>query len=187
MALRPQLVGIGPLLPSVQEDLGVTHAVAGLLGTIPVLCMGVFAPPASFLSGRVGSRRAIAAALGLIGTFGVARAIAPGVVGVIALTFPIGIGMGLAGAILPVEVKERFGDRPGFATGVYTAGITIGAAIAAAVAVPLAHAGNGWRAPPPVFGARAGGPGGLWGWLTPAEPRHGGPGSRPAALPPPAP
>ena len=60
IALRPQLVGIGPLLPLVQDDLDVTHAVAGLLGTIPVLCMGLFAPPASFLSGRIGSRRAIA-------------------------------------------------------------------------------------------------------------------------------
>jgi len=183
MALRPQLVGIGPLLPSVQEDLGVTHAVAGLLGTIPVLCMGVFAPPASFLSGRVGSRRAIAAALGLIGTFGVARAIAPGVVGVIALTFPIGIGMGLAGAILPVEVKERFGDRPGFATGVYTAGITIGAAIAAAVAVPLAHAANGWRTPLLVFGIVSTGLAVLWLWLTRSEPRHVRVELRPLRLP----
>ena len=47
LALRPQLVGVGPLLPDIQEDLGVSHAVAGLLGTIPVLCMGVFAPAAA--------------------------------------------------------------------------------------------------------------------------------------------
>jgi MFS transporter, CP family, cyanate transporter len=39
LALRPQLVGIGPLLPDVEADLGVSHAVAGLLGTIPVMCM----------------------------------------------------------------------------------------------------------------------------------------------------
>ncbi len=38
--------------------------------------------------------------------------------------------MGLAGAMLPVAVKERFSDRPGFATGVYATGMTIGAAIA---------------------------------------------------------
>ena len=74
LALRPQLVGIGPLLPAVQDDLDVTHAVAGLLATIPVLCMGLFAPPAPFLSGRVGTRLAIAAALALIGVFGVVRA-----------------------------------------------------------------------------------------------------------------
>ena len=31
----------------------------------------------------------------------------------ILLTIPIGMGMGLAGAMLPVTVKERFPDRPG--------------------------------------------------------------------------
>ena len=51
VALRPQLVGIGPLLPLIQNDLDITHAVAGLLGTIPILCMGLFAPPAPFVSG----------------------------------------------------------------------------------------------------------------------------------------
>ena len=140
LALRPQLVGIGPLLPAVQDDLDVTHAVAGLLGTIPVLCMGLFAPPAPFLSGRIGARLAIAAALALIGLFGVARAVAPGAVAVIVLTFPVGVGMGLAGAMLPVAVKQRFADRPGFATAVYTSGITIGSALAATVAVPLSRA-----------------------------------------------
>jgi CP family cyanate transporter-like MFS transporter len=78
LALRPQLVGIGPLIPSIQLDLDMTHAVAGLLGTIPVLCMGLFAPPAAFLSQRLGSRHALAAALALIGVFGITRAVMPG-------------------------------------------------------------------------------------------------------------
>jgi CP family cyanate transporter-like MFS transporter len=172
VALRPQLVGVGPLLPSIQTDLGVSHAVAGLLGTIPVLCMGLFAPPAPFLSGRIGSRRAIGAALSLVGVFGVARAVVPGAAGVVLLTFPLGMGMGLAGAMLPVAVKERFSDRPGFATGVYTAGITVGAAIAAAVAVPLAHAANGWRTPLLVFGAVSTALAALWLWLTRSETGH---------------
>ena len=37
LALRPQLVGVGPLLPEIDDELDVSHAVAGLLGTIPVL------------------------------------------------------------------------------------------------------------------------------------------------------
>ena len=183
LALRPQLVGIGPLLPSVQHDLDVTHAVAGLLGTIPVLCMGLFAPPAPFLSGRVGSRLAVAAALALIGVFGLARAIAPGAVAVIVLTFPVGVGMGLAGAMLPVAVKERFADRPGFATGVYTSGITIGSALAAAVAVPLAHAAGGWRTPLLVFSAVATGLAAVWLWLTRSELPHERVEARPLTLP----
>jgi MFS transporter, CP family, cyanate transporter len=183
LTLRPQLVGIGPLLPSVQDDLGVSHAVAGLLGTIPVLCMGLFAPPAPYLSGRIGSRHAVAAAIALVGVFGVVRAVAPGAALVVALTFPVGVGMGLAGAMLPVAVKERFADRPGFATGVYTSGITIGSALAAALAVPLAHAAGGWRTPLRVIGAVSTALAGLWLWLTRAEPRHVRVDVRPLRLP----
>ena len=183
VALRPQLVGIGPLLPAIESDLRVSHAVAGLLGTIPVLCMGLFAPPAPFLSARIGSRRAIAAALAFVGTFGIVRALVPGAAAVVLLTFPMGIGMGLCGAMLPVAVKERFAHRPGFATGVYTTGITIGSAVSAAVAVPLAHAAGGWRAPLLCFGAVAGALAGTWVWLTRHEPPHVPADLRPLRLP----
>jgi CP family cyanate transporter-like MFS transporter len=183
LTLRPQLVGVGPLLPSVQDDLGVSHAVAGLLGTIPVLCMGLFAPPAPYLVARAGSRLAVAAAVLAVGAFGVARAVVPGAAGVVLLTVPVGIGMGLAGAMLPVAVKERFADRPGFATGVYTAGMTVGSAIGAAAAVPLAHLGNGWRTPLLVFGAGSVGLGVLWLLLTRAEPPHVRAEVRPLRLP----
>ena len=136
LALRPQLVGIGPLIPAIQLDLDTSHAVAGLLGTIPVLCMGLFAPPAAFLSRRLGSRHALAAALALIGVFGIARALVPGAALLILLTIPVGIGMGLGNALLPVAVKERFADRPVFATGVYAAGINVGATVSSATRRP---------------------------------------------------
>ena len=54
LTLRPQIVGVGSLLPDIQESLDTTHAVAGLLATIPVLCMGLFAPPAAYLSSGSG-------------------------------------------------------------------------------------------------------------------------------------
>ena len=183
LTLRPQLVGIGPLLPSIQDDLDITHAVAGLLGTIPVLCMGLFAPPAPHLTARTGSRVAVGAAVAVVGSFGMVRALAPGPVGVIVLTIPIGVGMGLAGAMLPVAVKERFPDRPGFATGVYTAGMTMGAALAAASAVPLADLGNGWRTPLLVFGVVSVALAALWLVLTRTEPAHNRVEARPLRLP----
>ncbi|HEY0416717.1 MAG TPA: MFS transporter [Gaiellaceae bacterium] len=183
LTLRPQLVGVGPLLPAIKDDLGVSHAVAGLLGTIPVLCMGLFAPPAPYLVARAGSRLAVAAAVLAIGAFGVARAVVPGAAGVVLLTVPVGIGMGLAGAMLPVAVKERFADRPGFATGVYTAGMTVGSAVAAAAAVPLAHLGNGWRTPLLVFAGGSVALGALWLVLTRTEPVHVRVDTRPLRLP----
>jgi MFS transporter, CP family, cyanate transporter len=151
LALRPQLVGIGPLVPSIQDALGTPHAVTGLLGTIPVLCMGLFAPPAAHLARRFGSRSALALALLAIGGFGLVRLALPAAAWLIALTLPVGIGMAIGNALLPVRVKERFPHRPALATGVYVSGINLGAALATLTAVPLLHAGNSWRAPLAVF------------------------------------
>ena len=185
LALRPQLVGIGPLIPAIQLDLKTSHAVAGLLGTIPVLCMGVFAPPAAFLSRRLGSRHALAAALALVGVFGIARAFVPGAALLILLTVPVGIGMGLGNALMPVAVKERFADRPVFATGVYAAGINVGATVSSASAVPLEHALGDWRDPLLVFSGVTVGLFVLWLVLTRIE--RGGhvaaSAPRPLALP----
>jgi CP family cyanate transporter-like MFS transporter len=91
--------------------------------------------------------------------------------------------MGLAGAMLPVAVKERFPDRPGFATGVYTSGMTVGSALAAASAVPLADLGSGWRTPLLVFGVISLALAALWLVLTRTEPRHDRVEARPLRLP----
>jgi len=184
LALRPQLVGIGPLIPAIQLDLHTSHAVAGLLGTIPVLCMGLFAPPAAFLSQWLGARHALAAALALIGVFGIARAFVPGAALLILLTIPVGIGMGLGNALLPVGVKERFADRPVFATGVYAAGINVGATLSAASAVPLARGIGDWRDALLVFSSVTLGLLVLWLVLTRVERGHVSSSvPRPLALP----
>src|SRR5262245_55526298 len=70
LALRPQIIGVGPLIPSIQDDLGISHTVAGLLGTIPVLCMGIFAPAAAYVAGGIGARAAIGLAVALIAVGG---------------------------------------------------------------------------------------------------------------------
>ena len=170
LALRPPIVGVGPLIPAIQDDLDISHAVAGLLGTIPVLCMGVFALPAPALTRRYGSRLAIAACLALIGGFGVARAAAPGAAGVIALTFGVGLGLGFAQALMPVAVKERFADRPAFATGIYVLGINIGSAISSALAVPIADAAGSWRWSLAAFSIMTCALVAAWWWLTRREP-----------------
>jgi CP family cyanate transporter-like MFS transporter len=80
----------------------------------------------------------------------------------IALTIPVGIGMGLVGALVPVAAKERSSTRPALATGAYTTGIQIGATAATLAAVPLAI-GASWELPLAVFSAAALA-GALW-WL----------------------
>jgi CP family cyanate transporter-like MFS transporter len=131
-----------------------SHAASGALPTIPVLCMGLFALPAARLAARWGTRRAVAACLAVIAVAGLARAGAPGAVLVVLWTIPIGIGMGVCGALLPLAAKERFASRPALATGIYTTGIQIGAVGSALAVVALAAAGS-WRLALAVLGGTA--------------------------------
>jgi len=183
LTLRPQIVGVGPLLPDIQDGLNTTHAVVGLLGTIPVLCMGLFAPPAAYVSARVGTRWALTWSVLLIGVFGLARAAAPSVALLVLFTWPIGIGMGLAGALVPVVVKERFPSRPAGPTGLYTTGIQVGSALSAALAVPLAAWYGGWRGSLAVFSLVTVVLTGVWVVLTRHEPPHERHLERPPRLP----
>jgi MFS transporter, CP family, cyanate transporter len=145
LALRPQLLAIGPLLPTIREDLGMAHGVAGLLGTIPVLCMGLLAPFGPRLVARVGVRASLAACLAGICVFGLVRALAPDPATILAATLAIGVAVGTAGAIPAIVVKLRMPTVPALGTGSYAGGIVAGSTIAAAVAVPLAGPGGDWR------------------------------------------
>jgi CP family cyanate transporter-like MFS transporter len=145
LTLRPQIVGAGPLIPEIMDDFDSSHALVGLIGTIPVLGMGLCAPVAAVLASRIGTRNAMTIALALIGAFGVSRAFSPSAISLVLLTIPVGMGMGLGNAIAPLAVKERLPDRISAGTGVYTTGIQIGSTAAAALAVPIAAAFGGWR------------------------------------------
>lgn len=145
LALRPQLVGVGPLLSTIAHNLHVSHSVAGLLSTAIVLCMGLFAPAAFLIARRAGQRYTIAVALALIAIFGVTRALVQPAFAVILLTLPIGIGVAVAGSLMPLVVRESWPERPVLATAVYASGISLGAAVSAAIAVPVQHALGSWR------------------------------------------
>ena len=183
LTLRPQIVGVGPLLPEIQDGLDTTHAVVGLLGTIPVLCMGIFALPAALVAARLGTRMSIAWSLVLIGVFGVARSVAPNALWIVLLTWPVGAGMGVAGALVPVVVKEHFSVRPAGPTGIYTTGIQTGSALSAAVAVPLAAWYGGWRGSLAVFSVVTLVLAAAWLLLTRGVSAHERPPERPPRLP----
>jgi CP family cyanate transporter-like MFS transporter len=178
LALRPQVLGVGPLLPEIQTGLDTSHAVAGLLGTIPVLCMGLFAPAAAYLAARLGTRRAMTTGLVLIGSFGILRALAPEAWLVVALTWGVGAGMGLGNALAPLAVREVVPRRAATGTGIYTGGIQVGSTTAAAIAVPLAAVLGGWRGALVALSALALGSALAWALLT----RGTAPHERPAAL-----
>jgi CP family cyanate transporter-like MFS transporter len=145
LSLRPQLLGIGPLLPLIQDDLDISHAVGGLLVTIPVFCMALSPLLAPIASEWLGLRRAVLFSLVLLALASLLRAVVPSVLEVLLASVVVGMGLGIAGALLPAAVKEYFNRQPAFATGIYSSGIQLGSAMSGAVAVPLAYLLGGWR------------------------------------------
>ncbi len=149
LALRPQIVVIGPLLPTIRESLNVPFGVAGLLTTIPVLCLGLFAPVGPWLGMKLGPRLALGLCVVITVVFGVARTLAPEAWQILLLTFGAGAGMGMAGPLLSISVRLRAPNRPGLATGAYAAGFVVGSSLAALLAIPLettlGGASGDWR------------------------------------------
>lgn len=155
LAFRTQALIIGPLVGQVQNELSMSHAVAGLLGTIPVLCMGLLAPLGPVLAVSIGPKLAVAACISLVAVFGIARGLLPDSTTVLLATVGIGIGMALVGPILPMVVRARLPHHPAAGTGAYVIGFVIGGTITAAVAVPVADALGGWRGSFTVISAAA--------------------------------
>ena len=172
LAFRTQALIIGPLVGQVQAELGMSHGVAGLLGTIPVLCMGLLAPFGPVLAASVGPKLAVAACVLLVAIFGVARGLLPDALTVLLATVGIGVGMALVGPILPMIVRARLPHHPAAGTGAYVIGFVIGGTITAAVAVPLANTLGGWRGSFAVVAGAAVASLIAWLWLMPRDEGH---------------
>jgi CP family cyanate transporter-like MFS transporter len=178
LGLRPQVIAVGPLAPLIRDDLGITAAVDGLLTTIPVLCMGLFAPVGPRLAAWLGPRLGLAACLGMIAAAGLLRAVAPTVPLLVVVTLVVGIGIGVAGPIPAMVVADRLPRRRALGTGAYAGGIVLGSTFAAAVAVPLAG-DDDWRRTLALLSLVAFGSLAAWLVLVPAEPDRS---TRPPAL-----
>lgn len=135
--LRPAIASVPPLLSLLQSELGLSGAAAGLLTTLPVLCLGAFAPTGAAVARRLGRERALSVALGLVAAGTLLRGAAADPVPLFAGTLLAGAGLAMGGALLPGLVKAYFPGRPGIVTGLYTAALAGGAMAAAAATVPL--------------------------------------------------
>jgi CP family cyanate transporter-like MFS transporter len=161
--LRAALASVPPLVHTIQRDLGLSSAGAGLLTTVPVLCMGLFAPVAQRLAHRVGREMTVAVALGLLVVGLLLRLGGDDYPVLLLSTLLPGIGIALCGTVLPGIVKEFFPGRSGTMTGVYLLAMMVGATVASALAVPLADALGSWERSLAVWAGVA--VVGLLGWL----------------------
>lgn len=134
--LRPAFSSISPLLTEIRHSLALSGSAAGMLTTLPVACLGIFAPLAPWLARRYGAERLLLPLL-LTLTIGLALRGLWNISWLFIGTGIAGISIGLLGILLPSIIKREFPTHPDLMTGVYTMSLCLGTALAAGIAFPL--------------------------------------------------
>ncbi len=132
--LRPAMAVLGPLLDLIEQATGLDATGAGLLTTLPVFLMGVFALLGRFLRKALGEVSGVTVGVTLIMLACASRAYWGSSIGLLASAAVVGLGIALVQALLPGFIKGQFGASTGRVMGFYATAIMGGAAIAAASA-----------------------------------------------------
>ncbi len=142
--LRPALSSLAPVLTRIQQDTGLSPLFIGALTTLPVLCLGLFAPMAPWLSKRFGPEQTLAGCLALLAG-GLALRGVPAIPPLFLGTLMVGAAIGVAGTLLPALVKRELPAGADLMTGVYTMALCLGGALGAGLSIPLADWLGGWH------------------------------------------
>lgn len=129
--LRPAISSIGPILEVIRVDLGLSNSQVSLLTSIPVFCMGLFAPFAIVFNKRFGMKRSIASLLIVIGTLTFVRGLAPTYPVLVASSFFIGLSIAIISPLISAMIKRNFPTRTTSLIGVYSFGLGLGATLSA--------------------------------------------------------
>ncbi len=143
--LRTSIASVGPLIPFIREDLGISNGLAGFLTTLSLLTFAVFSLFAPSVGKRMGHGKAI-----FLGIFILSIGVIIRVLGGAGLLFfgtaLTGIGIVTANVLMIPFFKARLPEKIGLMTAILSTGMSLFAAIASGISVPLAvDLGLGWR------------------------------------------
>ncbi|HGM5581467.1 TPA: MFS transporter [Pseudomonas putida] len=136
--LRPIMASVGPLLDLLQRDLGLSNFHGGLLTTLPVMMMGLFALAGPWLLRLLGEVKGVAIGMTLIAAACAVRTYVESSAALIASAAVGGVGIAVIQSLMPAFIKRNHPQSAGMLMGLFTTGIMGGAAIAAAIAAPSA-------------------------------------------------
>ncbi|MBD8036012.1 MFS transporter [Solibacillus sp. A46] len=129
--LRPAVTSVGPILSTIRESLHVSSTQMSLLTSIPVFCMGLFAPLAVPIQKKYGYRLSITLLTALIGLATVTRIFFSSYSALIITSFLAGFAISIISPIINAYIKQRFPTRMEPVIGVYSFATGFGAAISA--------------------------------------------------------
>lgn len=127
--LRPAVTSVGPILSTISDSLGVTSTQMSLLTSVPVFCMGLFAPLSVPIQKNFGYKWSIAALTLLIGIATAARISFSSYIALVVTSFFAGFAIAIISPIINAYIKEKFPTKLEPVIGVYSFAIGFGATI----------------------------------------------------------
>ena len=143
--LRTPLTGVGPIISSIRDGLGISNVLAGFLTTIPLLAFAVVSPFAPRISRRLGIEKTLFYSVILL-TIGIILRSLGTTSLLIFGTSLIGIAISFGNVLVPSFFKLKYPLQIGLLTGIYTVSMNISAAIAVGISNPIAtNTSWGWQ------------------------------------------
>lgn len=151
VCLRGPITGVGPLVTTLQQLLGLSGFAAGMLTTLPMLTFAAVSFITAFISKKIGIGRLMFISLIVLFAGLLIRSFL-GTAGLFIGTVILAAGIGTNNVLLPVVVKSRFPAHIGTLTSVYTTLMAGFASLSSGTSVPLTNAFNslfgntiGWK------------------------------------------
>ena len=171
--LRSVLLGVPPVLPLIQHDLGLNYTLTGLLTALPVLTLAIGAWPSGLLAERIGARLTVSIGLGLLATGTLLRAFRLTTPSLFFFTLILSIGITMSQTAIPVLIRRWYPKQIGLASALFSDGLILGEAAAAGITVLIMvqFLGNdNWAGTFVFWGIPIGLLLALWLWLAPPGP-----------------
>ncbi|QMS55962.1 MFS transporter [Glutamicibacter protophormiae] len=143
--LRAGITAVGPVMPQIEEQVGLSAFQASLLVSLPLVAFAAVSPFAPRLAEALGLERTLGSALAVLAVGIVVRSIpGPGLIWV--GTLLLGAAIAVLNVLIPSLIKRDWPQRIGPMTGVYQSVTALTAALASGLVVPIAGAvPSGWR------------------------------------------
>jgi len=162
--MRAGLILIGPLLPILKEEYGISVFTESILAATPLLCFSLSAILMRSISRLGNTNRVISYAITLL-TLSLFLRTTFDIASILIFSITLGISVAVLNYMLPVWVKENGTSNGGLLTGIYASVMGSCAAISLAITAPLAEASSyTWRLamlPWFIIGALTA----LWWWI----------------------
>ncbi|MEY4493473.1 MAG: hypothetical protein RL355_822 [Actinomycetota bacterium] len=144
LTLRPLTTAIGPILPEIRAEFGLSATSAAVLSTLPVIAFGAGAFFVPRVLHRITPNHALSFSL-LIIALGAHLRMIPTVFALFLGTLIIGLGVALGNVIPSVIARRDFPKNLGGVMGMVIGAISLAPAISAQITFPLTQSFNSWR------------------------------------------